>query len=42
MKDPIVVFMTASSADEARLIAQHLVESSNAACVQILPEIEST
>lgn len=42
MNDAIVVFMTASSADEARRIAQQLVESRLAACVQILPEIEST
>jgi periplasmic divalent cation tolerance protein len=41
MSDAIVVFMTASSADEARRIAQQLVESRLAACVQILPEIES-
>jgi periplasmic divalent cation tolerance protein len=42
MNDAIVVFMTASSADEARRIAQQLVESCLAACVQVLPEIEST
>ena len=42
MNDAIVVFITAGSADEARLIAQQLVESGLAACVQILPEIEST
>jgi periplasmic divalent cation tolerance protein len=41
MSDAIVVFMTASNADEARRIAQQLVESKLAACVQILPEIES-
>jgi len=41
MSDAIVVFMTASSADEARRIAQQLVESQLAACVQLLPEIES-
>ena len=38
---PIVVFMTAASVDEARTIADHLVNSQLAACVQILPEIES-
>ena len=41
MNDAIVVFMTASSAAEARLIGQQLVESGLAACVQTLPEIES-
>jgi len=41
MTDAIVVFMTAANADEARRIANHLVESKLAACVQILPEIES-
>lgn len=41
MSDPIVVFMTAGSIDEARRIANELVEQQLAACVQILPEIES-
>jgi len=41
MTDTIVVFMTAANADEARRIANHLVESKLAGCVQILPEIES-
>jgi len=41
MSDAIVVFMTAGSADEARRIAAHLVDARLAACVQILPEIES-
>lgn len=41
MSDEIVVFMTAGSADEARRIANDLVERQLAACVQILPEIES-
>ena len=41
MTDAIVVFMTAGSADEARHIADHLVEDRLAACVQVLPEIES-
>lgn len=41
MSDAIVVFMTAPNADEARRIAQALVERQLAACVQILPEIES-
>ena len=39
--DPIVVFITAPNADEARLLAETLVTSRLAACVQILPEIES-
>ena len=41
MSDAIVVFMTAANADEARRIADHLVEKRLAACIQILPEIES-
>jgi periplasmic divalent cation tolerance protein len=41
MSDAIVVFMTAGSADEARRIANELIERQLAACVQILPEIES-
>jgi periplasmic divalent cation tolerance protein len=38
---PIVVFMTAASREEAARIAQLLVESKLAACVQILPEMQS-
>ena len=41
MSDAIVVFMTAPNVDEARRIASELVERQLAACVQILPEIES-
>ena len=41
MSDAIVVFMTASSVGEARRIADQLVETRLAACVQVLPEIES-
>lgn len=41
MSDTIVVFMTAGGIGEARRIADHLVETRLAACVQILPEIES-
>lgn len=41
MSDAIVVFMTSGNADEARRIANELVERQLAACVQILPEIES-
>ena len=41
MSDAIVVFMTSANADEARRIANELVGRQVAACVQILPEIES-
>jgi periplasmic divalent cation tolerance protein len=41
MSEAIVVFMTAATADEARRIAARLIEARIAACVQILPEIES-
>ena len=41
MSEAIVVFMTAAGADEARRIAERLIETRLAACVQILPEIES-
>jgi periplasmic divalent cation tolerance protein len=41
MNDGIVVFMTAATADQARQIANALVERQLAACVQILPEMES-
>jgi len=41
MSDAIVVFMTAPAAEEARRIANELVARQLAACVQILPEIES-
>jgi periplasmic divalent cation tolerance protein len=39
--DAIIVFMTASSRDEAHCIADALVEKQLAACVQILPEMQS-
>jgi periplasmic divalent cation tolerance protein len=39
--DAIIVFMTAASTDEASHIAQLLVEKNLAACVQILPEMQS-
>lgn len=39
--EPIVVLMTAASADEADRIANFLVEKKLAACVQILPDIRS-
>jgi periplasmic divalent cation tolerance protein len=41
MSEGIVVLMTAANADEARRIAERLIEARLAACVQILPEIES-
>ena len=41
MTEAVVVFMTAANAEEARRIAEHLVQAQLAACVQILPEIES-
>lgn len=37
----IIVLTTAGSRDEARKIAQSLVESRLAACVNIIPKIES-
>ena len=39
--DAIVVFMTASSSEEAGQLADMLVSERLAACVQILPEMES-
>lgn len=39
--DAIVVFMTAGNREEAERLAQSLVEAHLAACVQILPEMES-
>ena len=39
--DAIVVFMTAANGDEAARLAEMLVEGHLAACVQILPQIES-
>ena len=41
MIPPIVVFITAPTRDEARALADRLVETQLAACVQILPEMES-
>jgi periplasmic divalent cation tolerance protein len=41
MSEAIVMLMTAANADEARSIAERLIETHLAACVQILPEIES-
>ena len=39
--EPVVVLMTAPSADEAHRIAEMLVSKRLAACVQLLPEMQS-
>jgi periplasmic divalent cation tolerance protein len=41
VQDPVVIFSTASSQEEARRIARTLVEENLAACVQIVPGVES-
>jgi len=41
MTDKRLVLSTAGSAEEARKIAQHLVAQQLAACVNIVPQIES-
>ena len=41
MTDKRVVFSTAASEDEARKISSHLVEHQLAACVNIVPQIQS-
>jgi periplasmic divalent cation tolerance protein len=41
MTDKRIVLSTCSSEDEARKIARHLVEQQLAACVNIVPQIES-
>ena len=41
MTDKRIVLSTAGSEDEARKIARHLVEQRLAACVNIVPRIES-
>jgi periplasmic divalent cation tolerance protein len=41
MTDKRIVLSTAGSEDEARNIARHLVENRLAACVNIVPQIES-
>ena len=40
-EDPIVVFLTAASGEEATRLAALLIGAHLAACVQILPEMES-
>src|ERR1700730_14670724 len=39
--EPIVVLMTAANGEEANRIAEMLVSERLAACVQVLPEIQS-
>ncbi len=39
--DAIVVFMTAANSEEAALLADLLIKKNLAACVQILPELQS-
>jgi periplasmic divalent cation tolerance protein len=41
MTDKQIVLTTVGSEDEARKIAQHLVETQLAACVNIIPHVES-
>ena len=41
MTDKVVILVTAASQDESRKIARRLVEAELAACVNILPPIES-
>ena len=41
MTDKRIVLSTAGSAEEARKIANHLVENQLAACVNIVPNIQS-
>jgi periplasmic divalent cation tolerance protein len=41
MTDKRIVLTTAGSEDEARKIARHLVEQKLAACVNIIPQVES-
>jgi periplasmic divalent cation tolerance protein len=40
-EDPIIVFLTASNGEEAARLADLLIGAHLAACVQILPEMES-
>jgi periplasmic divalent cation tolerance protein len=41
MTNKRIVLSTAGSEDEARKIARHLVENQLAACVNVIPQIES-
>lgn len=38
---PLLVFVTCSSADEAKRIARHLLEKRLVACANIVPRVES-
>ena len=40
-EDPIIVFLTAANGEEATRLADLLIGAHLAACVQILPEMES-
>jgi periplasmic divalent cation tolerance protein len=41
MTDKQIVLTTVGSEDEARKIAEHLIETQLAACVNIIPQVES-
>lgn len=41
MTDKRIVLTTAGSEDEARKLARHLVENRLAACVNLIPQVES-
>jgi periplasmic divalent cation tolerance protein len=41
MTDKVVILVTASKLTEARKIARHLVDSKLAACVNVLPPVQS-
>jgi len=41
MTDKIVVFSTCSDAEEARKLARHLIEKRLAACVNVIPRVDS-
>ena len=41
MTDKVVILVTAANQDESRRIARHLIETQLAACVNILPSVES-
>ena len=41
MTDKRIIFTTSGSEDEARSIANHLVENQLAACVNLIPRVES-
>ena len=41
MSDKVVIFVTAGSLGEGKKVARHLVETKLAACVSVLPPMES-